>query len=293
MSSQSHSFCVEYAEKYGVECAILINHFQFWIEQNQKMGRNFYDDRTWMYQTQQEIAAIYPYWNRDKVQDLIKKLIDHKVLVKGNYNKNNFDKTSWYAFENEKMFTKVRNRTIACAEPPNPERDSAQPIPDTNTDTKQIQQQQAVVPAAVLSEKKPKGQSPPIYECLQEKDMPQSQKIIITREFSEDDVKKGISWVLGQEKPLRKGWAAALRYACSNGLSCADLDHKKKTPFEELQEYFENGEFYNNAECFICPSSIAFQRGMKHEEVKLDKYFSWNKLREMCKNFDIELKKKE
>ena len=39
MTRLSHSFSVEYAELYGVECAILINHFQFWIEQNQKQQR--------------------------------------------------------------------------------------------------------------------------------------------------------------------------------------------------------------------------------------------------------------
>ena len=147
MSRLSHSFSVEYAEMYGVECAILINHFQFWVEQNKAMGRNFHDGRTWMYQTQAEIAAIYPYWNRDKVQDLIQKLLEFKVLVKGNYNKKKFDKTSWYAFENEEMFTIVRNRTIECAESHTPLCGTAQPIPDTKTNTKTNDDDDAREPA--------------------------------------------------------------------------------------------------------------------------------------------------
>ena len=131
----NHSFSVELAERYGIECAILIQHFQFWIEQNQAMGRNYHDGRTWMYQTQKEIAAIYPYWNRDKVQSLLQKLEDEGVLIKDNYNKSPFDKTQWYAFKNEEMFTKVRNRTIDKSERHNPISNTAQPIPDTNPDT--------------------------------------------------------------------------------------------------------------------------------------------------------------
>src|SRR5690606_18667906 len=131
----NHSFSVELAEKYGIECAILIHHFQFWIEQNQAMGRNYQEGRTWMYQTQKEIAAIYPYWSEDTVQRLIKKLLDLNILIKDNFNKTNFDKTTWYAFENEEMFTKPRNRGIEKAKPRNPKCETAEPIPDTNPDT--------------------------------------------------------------------------------------------------------------------------------------------------------------
>ena len=135
MSRQSHSFAVEHAELYGVECAILINHFQFWIEHNQAMQRNFHDDRTWMYQTQKEMAAIYPYWSEDTVFRLIKKLLDEGVLIKGNYNRTAFDKTSWYAFKNEIMFTKPRIRGMDSTTPRNQSREVAVPIPDTKTDT--------------------------------------------------------------------------------------------------------------------------------------------------------------
>jgi hypothetical protein len=62
--SLSHSFSVEHAEKYGIDCAILINHFQFLIQQNQATGKNFHDGRTWIFQSQKEIASIYPYLYR-------------------------------------------------------------------------------------------------------------------------------------------------------------------------------------------------------------------------------------
>lgn len=141
MSSFNHSFSVDYAEKYGIECAILITHFQYWIRHNQKLKRNLHDGRTWMYQTQQEISAHFPYWNRDSVNHHIAKLIKFGILKKGNYNKTQFDKTLWYAFENEEMFTKGQNCPMERENVPNPMGESAQPIPYTKTDAIQEQQQ--------------------------------------------------------------------------------------------------------------------------------------------------------
>jgi hypothetical protein len=149
--SLSHAFSKRFAEIYGVECAIIISHFQFWIEQNQAMNRNFHDGRTWMYQTQKEIAAVYSYWSEDAVARILKKLEEYEVIIKGDYNKSNFDKTTWYAFKNEEMFTKPRNRGIAdnecetvkvekkplqdgladTAKSRNRDRGIATPIPDT------------------------------------------------------------------------------------------------------------------------------------------------------------------
>lgn len=130
-SPLSHSFNVDHAEKFGIECAILINHFTFWIEHNQTLKRNFHQGKTWMYQTQEEIAAHYPYWNRDKVQNLLEKLVQFGVIIKGNFNKLKLDKTQWYAFKNEEKFTKVRNRTIESGKSHNAECETAQAIPDT------------------------------------------------------------------------------------------------------------------------------------------------------------------
>lgn len=131
MSKLSHSFSVEYASKYGVECAILINHFDFWISHNQTLGRNFHDGKFWMYQTQQEIAASYPYWNRDQVQAILVKLVKFGVLIKGNFNKMKLDKTQWYTFANQEMITMVRFRTMENAKSHHEECENAQAIPDT------------------------------------------------------------------------------------------------------------------------------------------------------------------
>ncbi len=142
MSTLNHTYSVEHAILYGVDCAIIIHHLQFWIEQNMALKRNFIEGRTWMYQTQREMAACYPYWNRDKIQDILQKLVDYDVIIKGNFNRTKFDKTTWYAFKNEEMFTVNRNRTTVISKSDDQSIEIDPPIPDTNTNTKQILKQQ-------------------------------------------------------------------------------------------------------------------------------------------------------
>ena len=135
--SLSHSFSVDFAELYGVECAILINHFQFWIRQNKKANKNFHDGKTWMYQTQKEICSIYPYWSEKSVQRNIQKLLNLGIIVKSNYNDTAYDRTCWYAFQDEEKFNITRNRVMDSTKSSIPFDDIESPIPDTNTDTKQ------------------------------------------------------------------------------------------------------------------------------------------------------------
>ena len=291
MNRLHHGFSVEHAELYGIECAILIHHIQFWIEQNQRMKRNFYDGKTWMYQTQDEIAACYSYWNREKVQRILQKLQDLNVLVKGNYNKNSFDKTGWYAFENEKMFTKVQNCTIDCLEPNNPLCENEQTIPYTKPYTKQIQQQAAPVSAVVSLESKVKKRE--IYSILDKLDIPKNLKIRATKKFDEQTVKDAIEWSTDPKNPPIVSLEASFIHACNHKLSRKHLHDKKSTPYETVREYFENGIKYNGAECFLSEKSIAFQRGMKHEEILLDKFFNWKKLEDLCNSFKIRLYKEE
>ena len=54
-----------------------------------------------------------------------------------------------------------------------------------------------------------------------------------------------------------------------------------------VKEHFEHDKKYNGATCTLTKEAIAFTRTMKYEEVKLDKFFKWEKLMAMCKSFGI------
>ena len=105
-AAQHHSFDVNLAILLGsVDLAILVHHFQYWINKNKQLNRNFKDGFTWTYQTRQEIAAHFPYWSSNKVRRYTDELVKMKILRKGNYNRMSLDRTIWYAFEDEKNFT--------------------------------------------------------------------------------------------------------------------------------------------------------------------------------------------
>lgn len=104
LSSQHHSFDIALASKYGVECAILIQHFQHWIRINRAAGRNIREGRAWTYQSRKEIQLHFPYWTFEEVKYLCEKLVEEGVLITQNFNKNKIDKTLWYAFVDEEAF---------------------------------------------------------------------------------------------------------------------------------------------------------------------------------------------
>lgn len=203
MSTLNHSFNVEHACEYGVLSAIIIHYFQFWIEQNQALGRNFHDDRTWCYQTQKEISSIYPYMSEDTIYREIKKLEERGVLKKSNYNKNSFDKTLWYAFENEIIFTKPRNRAMDPTKPLNPNLKIAEPIPDVLPVIDKIQQQQPEIAAA-------------FFPCFDQIEIPESEKTWISNEYkkNEDLVNQAVHWAMHPTTKIEKTIQQAIKWYC-------------------------------------------------------------------------------
>lgn len=159
-SSLHHGFDICLAEKYGVEEAILIHHFQHWIMINKRMGQNKKEGKTWTYQSQDWMLAHFPYWkNRKKIERLIKRLVSLDVIITGNFNKSSYDRTTWYAFADESLFldgVKEEKHLTAQSEPmdkvdqcngqkcpmertetSNGKDESVPPIPYTKTDTEE------------------------------------------------------------------------------------------------------------------------------------------------------------
>jgi len=205
-SNPHHSFDTALATQYGVQEAILIHHFQHWVGVNKRLKRNFREGRTWTYQTLDEIAAHFPYMSKDQIRDTIEKLCAGKsrysdkepsfepILIKGNFNKTAFDKTTWYAFKNEKMFTKWGFPQMEDLDSPNGECENPIPIPDTKPDAEKQQQQEpdpqkeifdkeAALAAAAFSKEKDK-----IYDCLIPLEFSYEQKANLSKLAPEDVV---------------------------------------------------------------------------------------------------------
>ena len=93
-----HSFNVELASIYGIEEAILIQNLFFWINKNVANNKNFNEERYWTYNSTKAFSELFPYLNESKISRILKKLQDNDIIIKGNFNKEKFDRTAWYAF---------------------------------------------------------------------------------------------------------------------------------------------------------------------------------------------------
>lgn len=93
-----HHFNVDIAKKYGIESAILLHNFYFWISKNAAEGVNFNDGNYWTFNTTKSLHELFPYIEEQKIKRVIKFLEEENIIISGNYNRNSFDRTKWYAF---------------------------------------------------------------------------------------------------------------------------------------------------------------------------------------------------
>jgi hypothetical protein len=99
-----HSFNIHYAKRYGLHEAIMIKNFQFWISKNKANRNHNHDGRTWTYNSVRAFEELFPYFTSWQVRKCLDSLVEQGVLVKGNYHKNPYERSSWYAFSDESMF---------------------------------------------------------------------------------------------------------------------------------------------------------------------------------------------
>lgn len=97
----THSFDVELASEFGIEEAIFIDKLVGWIQHNRANNKNFHAGRTWTFNSAKAFADIFPYMTESKIKRVVAKLIEVGVIVKGNFNENQYDRTCWYSFTDE------------------------------------------------------------------------------------------------------------------------------------------------------------------------------------------------
>ena len=100
----NYTFDINLAQKYGVNAAIVIANFQFWISKNKANNRHFYDGRYWTYNSVKAFEDIFPFWTGRQIRKILDDLVNLGILIKGNYNKITYDRTLWYAFKDEDLF---------------------------------------------------------------------------------------------------------------------------------------------------------------------------------------------
>lgn len=98
-----YSFNIQEAQKYGVEEAIMLKNFKFWIHHNKANNTHQFDGRTWTYNSSKAFSIIFPFWTEKQITRILDSLQKQNIIMTGNYNKMALDRTKWYAFVDENL----------------------------------------------------------------------------------------------------------------------------------------------------------------------------------------------
>ncbi len=122
----AHTFKIQDAIIHGVEKAVLLYNFEYWLTKNKANMKNVHDGYVWTFNTANSYSELFPYMSAKKIARLLKELEECGALISGNYNKVAYDRTKWYTTpnyaisQNEEMeFSELENR-ISKIEPPIP-----------------------------------------------------------------------------------------------------------------------------------------------------------------------------
>jgi len=97
MNKDKHNFYVEVAGDVGVNASVIFSNIAYNISQNIFNGSNLKDGKYWTYDSVTKILEKYPYMTISQIRTSIKRLLESKYIVIGNYNNAKYDKTKWYA----------------------------------------------------------------------------------------------------------------------------------------------------------------------------------------------------
>lgn len=121
---KSYQFDVEVANEYGVECAVVIWNFSYWIEHNEANGMHFHEGRTWTYNSVDALTKIFPFWTKAQIRRILERLENAGVLITGNFNQSTYDRTKWYAFGDSFQQMHLSKLANGSVETDNSNRDS-------------------------------------------------------------------------------------------------------------------------------------------------------------------------
>ena len=145
-----YQFDVDHAKRYGLEEAVMLHNFIFWIRHNHANRKNQHDGRTWTYNTLEAFRELFPFWSVKQIRRILDSLLEQRVLVKGNHNARAYDRTCWYALADEALL-ELPGTICPNGQMEEPKRaegfaQTGRPIPDSKQDKKPEREERAPRP---------------------------------------------------------------------------------------------------------------------------------------------------
>lgn len=94
---QEYHFRAELAAEVGVEGAVLLHSVAYWIAKNQAGERNFFEGRTWTYNSLRAWVKLFPFWSQRQMERVLKNLRESGHLLVGNFSADKTERTLWYS----------------------------------------------------------------------------------------------------------------------------------------------------------------------------------------------------
>lgn len=224
----NHSFDVDIATKYGILEAILLDSINYWSLKNEANKKNYFDGNYWTYNSTRAFSELFPYASQKKIQTALKKLIKEGLIVTGNYNKNAYDRTLWYALTEKGKYI-TRKGKMEFQKKENEFTENVQPIPITIPNT--IPDTIPDIKKEIYKEKNTKRFVKPSIEEIKEYVFENSLNVDCEYFY---DYYESNGWTVG--KNHMKDWKATLRnWSRRNQKSTV----KKKSQIEEILEIGE------------------------------------------------------
>jgi hypothetical protein len=135
--NMTHTFDTDIAKEYGVDIAILVNNFAFWLQKNKANKKHIYEGKVWTYNSTKAFSELFPYWTENQIRRILGKMQDLEIIQSGNYNKVAYDRTKWYTFTDafvEKHKSICEFCQMESADLPNGIGENHEPIPDSKPD---------------------------------------------------------------------------------------------------------------------------------------------------------------
>lgn len=136
---RTHSFDTVLATKIGIIPAIIVGHIAYWVNKNASNKQNYFEGRYWSYNSNEAFRVQFSYLSKEQIRTALKKLKDMGIILIGNFNKNQFDRTLWYSLSDEFMYLAY---PIENPEPPkqenNPQNESEKITNADSNDDKSI-----------------------------------------------------------------------------------------------------------------------------------------------------------
>lgn len=130
-----HSFDIEIAKEYGIQCAIILKNIYFWIEKNKANDKHLHDGKYWTYNSIKAMTELFPYMSKNTINRALSKLEEEGLIITGNFNGIAYDRTKWYALT-DLGYCVCEKAEIDLPKVRNGKTQSQKPIPYINTNDK-------------------------------------------------------------------------------------------------------------------------------------------------------------